>query len=314
MTNARALLPTDLLSIVARSRSAYRNEAWTRERLGADESARALGMVLDQFLAFARGRNAWVSTRRGLLQGLIGARQRLGRQAWEIDYLIDATPSQEAVAALLDCAITQAGRAGAEKLFLRLTTGSDLLPAVREAGFMPYQEEVLYARGYGHDPEGEEVPVRPVSASDSYLLYRLYSLALPEATRRSEAATFSEWHAAQERRWLRNGVELLSEKDGEISGYIRAARLPQGVLVEVLMRDTALDQARGMVAAAVKAVDAPGAPLFVIVPRAAEGLARRVEESGFSVRQDFVCLVKRTTRPITMPKLLPVIAENAVGV
>jgi hypothetical protein len=213
---------------------------------------------------------------------------------------------------LLDCAVAEAGRGGAEKMFLRLSAGSDLLAPVREAGFMPYQEEVLYARGYGRDPEGEVVPLRPVVASDSYLLYRLYNAALPEATRRNEAATFGEWHAAQERRWLRNGVQLLSEKDGEVSGYIRAARLPQGVLVELLMRDNALDQARGMLAAAAKAVDAAGAPLFVIVPRVAEGLMRRIEDSGFSARGDYVCFVRRTTRPITMPKLLPAI-ENAVG-
>ncbi|MPZ47733.1 MAG: hypothetical protein GEU75_00175 [Dehalococcoidia bacterium] len=313
MTDARPLLPIDIVSLVAYRGHSFRNEAWTRERLGADESARTLGMVLDQFLAFARGRNAWISARRGRLQGLVGARQRGGRQAWEVDYLIDTTPGREAAPELLECAIAETGRAGAEKLFLRLSAGSALLPAAREAGFMTYQEEVLYARGYSHDPGGEAASLRAVNPSDSYFLYRLYNLATPETTRRHEAATFSEWHAAQERRWLRNGVQLVAEHKGEVAAWVRAARLPQGVVAEVTVSESGLDHARGVVAAAATALDAAGSPLFVIVPRPAESLCRRLEEGGFSPRQDFVCLMRRTTRPLELPALKPVAVKNAVG-
>jgi hypothetical protein len=271
-------------------------------------------MVLDQFLAFAKGRNAWVSVHRGRLQGLVGARQRGARQAWEIDYLIDATAGHEAVVSLLECATAETGRSGAEKLFLRLSADSNLLPAVREAGFIPYQEEVLYARGYARDLGNGGTTLRPVNPSDSYLLYRLYNQETPEATRRLEAATFSEWHASQERRWLRNGVQMLDERNGEILVSIKAARLPQGLVVEVMATPAGLDETDSLLAAAAEAVEAGGAPVFVVVPRTSEALGRRLEQGGFTNREEFICLMRRTTRPIALPKLTPAIVENAVGV
>src|SRR6266487_1286955 len=97
VTDARAILPTDLLALVSYNGRSYHNQAWTRERIGAADATPTLGLVLDQFLAFAKGRSAWISVRRQRLQGLVGARQRGGRVAWEIDYLIDATPDHEAI-------------------------------------------------------------------------------------------------------------------------------------------------------------------------------------------------------------------------
>jgi hypothetical protein len=271
-------------------------------------------MMLDQFFAFARGRNAWIITRRGRLQGLAGVRQRGGREAWEVDYLIDATRDQRAAAELLECAVAETGGRGAQKLFLRLNHDSGLLGAAKQAGFMPYQEEVLYVRGYSRDPEAGTAALRPVVPSDNYVLFRLYSQAIPEVARRSEAATFGEWHAAQERRWLRNGVQLVAEENGNATAWIRASRLPQGVVAEVLVGDTALDETRNLVAAAAQAVDAGGAPLFVIVPSSAEAVMRRLEDAGFVRRQEFVCLMRRTTRPLALPRLNPAVAKNAVGV
>src|SRR3990172_1692326 len=84
---ARPVLPTDLLALVTYQGRSYRNEAWPRERVGAAESQRPLGLVLDKFLAFSRGRSAWISVRRQRLRGLVGARRRGSRQAWEVDYL-----------------------------------------------------------------------------------------------------------------------------------------------------------------------------------------------------------------------------------
>lgn len=314
MEEPRSVLPTDLLALVSYAGRSYRNEAWTRERVGAEESQNTLGMVLDQFLAFARGRSAWISVRRQRLQGLVGARRRGGRQAWEIDYLIDATPRHEVVSGLLDCAIGEVGRGGAEKLFLRLATDSELLPVIREAGFIPYQEEVLYARAGRPDAETPDMGLRTVAPSDAYLLYRFYNLTTPESTRRSEAATYNEWHAAQERHWLgKNAVQLVQEEKGEVLAWAKAARLHQGVALELMVGEGAMAQTQDVVEAAIKAVEPNGAPVFTLIPRTAESLARRVEAAGFEPRDEFVCLMRRTTRPQALPKLVPAIAKNAVG-
>ena len=310
---ARPVLPTDLLALVTYQGRSYRNEAWPRERVGAAESQRPLGLVLDKFLAFSRGRSAWISVRRQRLRGLVGARRRGSRQAWEVDYLIDATPAQDAVVGLLECAIAEVGRAGAEKLFLRLAADSELLPVVLDAGFIAYQEETLYARAARPEAEPALTALRPVQPADSYLLFRLYNATTPESTRRAEAATFGEWHAAQERRWLKNGAQLLREEGGEVRAWARAARLPPGVAVDLLVDEQALPETASLVAAAVCAVAGQGAPVFALVPRTATGIASRLEEAGFEARGEFVCFMRRTTRPQSLPKLTPAIARNAVG-
>lgn len=313
VTDARTLLPTDLLALVSYNGRSYRNEAWTRERIGAEESQHTLGLVLDSFLAFAHGRSAWISVRRQRLQGLVGARRRGARQAWEIDFLIDATRGQEAVPGLLDCAIAEVGRSGAEKLFLRLACDSDLLPVVREAGFMTVQEEVLFTKT---SPvlAVADADVRPALPSDSYPLYRLYNAALPESTRRMEAATFAEWHAAQERRWLKNGVQLVCERDGEIKASARAARLPQGIALDLMVDAVALLDTGSIVASAVKAVDGDPAPIYALVPASSLAVGRRLEDAGFIASKDFVSLMRRTTRPLALPKkLMPAIVKS-IGV
>jgi hypothetical protein len=198
-------------------------------------------------------------------------------------------------------------------VFLRLASDSALFEVVREAGFLPVQEEVLYTKTTPLNTEGD-LELRPALPSDSYLLYRLYNVALPETTRRLEAATFAEWHAAQERRWLKNSAELVSEKDGEIKALARAARLPQGVVLDLLVDDGALADTASLVAAAAKAVDGEDAPIFTLVPAGSESLARRLEDAGFAPSQEFVSLMRRTTRPLRLPKKLVPAMAKTVGV
>jgi hypothetical protein len=315
MNEPRPVLPTDLLALATYKGRSYRNEAWTRERLGAEETQPALSLVLDQFLAFARGRSAWISVHRQRLQGLVGARKRGGKQAWEIDYLIDATPGNDITTELLERALADVGLNGAEKLFLRVAADSDLLPVVRQTGFLPYQEETLYSRGPIFEVGKPAADLRPVVPADAYLLYRFYNQTRPETVRRQESATFNEWHAAQESQWLKGGVQLVEESEGSISAWVRAARLPQGVGLDLAVSEAATQSTQAIINAALEAVGAGGLPVFILVPHSAESLAGQIEGSGFEARQDFVSLMRRTTRTQSLPlKVVPAIAETAVGV
>src|SRR5262249_48706455 len=127
MSVGRPLLPTDLLALVTTSTHSYANEAWVRERVAGDNPALTLATAFEHVLAFARGRSAWISAERGRLRGLISARRRGGRQAWELDYLVDATRDHRAINALLECALTDTARNGGEKVFVRLAAESPLL-------------------------------------------------------------------------------------------------------------------------------------------------------------------------------------------
>jgi hypothetical protein len=313
LSEARHALPTDLLALMTYNGRSNPNAAWPRERLGAaGERALPLGAAFDQFLAFARDHNAWISVQRQRLRGLVGVRPRGARQAWELDCLIDATPTLQALAGLLDGAVGDIGRAGAEKLFLRLAADSDLLPAVIETGFIPFREDMLYAR-VGLPNVQPSVSLRPMNPGDSYLVYRLYTAVTPESTRRCEAVTFSEWHASQELRWLRKGVQLVNDADGNIEAVVRAARLSQGILVDLLVTDEAGDSTALLIRAGVEAVQGTNLPVFVLAPSRSR-LASQLEAAGFDSQGEYVSLLRRTTRLMTMPKLTPAIAKTAIGV
>ena len=314
VADARALLPTDLLALVAHgSSSSYENQAWPRERLGTEETQPTLSVLRDQLLAFGRQRSAWVSVKRQKLQGLVGTRHRGGRLAWEIDYLVDCGADEGTISDLLTRAVQAAGEERAEKLFLRLTSDSGLFSAAREAGFVPYQEEVLY--GLEGDFDATPADCRPATAADSYPLFRLYTACTPEPVRRHEAVTFAEWQAGMERRWLRNSVHLVSERNGAIEAQVRASRLAQGVLFDLMLCPNTAADASGMMAAALRSLDGgTQGPMLALVPATSEGLARRLEDAGFRVVGAYTSLVHRTARPFALPKAVPAVAKNAIGV
>jgi hypothetical protein len=314
VSTVRTLLPTDLPALLTHPGLSSENEAFPRERLGAGEAQATLHVVRDQLRAFARQRSAWVSMRRQRLQGLVGARQRGGSAAWEIDYLLDATTGRSVAADLLEYAVAQAGKDGAHKIFLRLPNPSDLLQPAIESGFIAYQEETLYRRGSPLDTKDSPDGLRSAAAADSYPLFRLYCAATPEPTRRVEAATFEEWHAAQERHWHKNGVDLVIEAESRLHARVQACRLPQGLMLDLMLDADAVTDVTRLVGAAVAAAGSPEEPVLVLLPQAAEGIARRLLDAGFSADADYISLVKRTTKPLALPRKVPVVAKNAIGV
>lgn len=312
---ARALQPTDLLALVAPgSGASYENQAWPRERLGTHEVQPTLKVLRDQLLAFGNRRNSFVSVKRQRVTGLVGTRHRGGRQAWEIDYLVDRGAGERVLGDLMTQAVQGAGEAGAEKLFVRLRRESTLVTSAREAGFVPYQEEMLYA--LEGRLEADAIECRPATPADSYPLFRLYTASTPEPIRRHEAVTYAEWQAGMEDRWARNGVHLVQERDGALRAAVRVSRLEQGVMFELTLSTDAIADAIGLIAAGHKAIDGANAlgPMLVLVASSDEGVARRLEDAGFRVTGEYVSLVHRTTRPLTLPKAVPAVAKNVVGV
>jgi hypothetical protein len=318
VADARALLPTDLLALVrilpGKDSSSYENQAWPRERLGTQEAQPTLSVLRDQLLAFGKQRSTWVSVRHQKLQALVGTRHRGGRRALEIDYLVDCGADDSVLAELLTRAVEAAAEEGGEKVFLRLEADSDLLGPAREAGFIAYQEEVLYHLERKLD--APPVACRAATPADSYPLFRLYTACTPEPVRRHEAVTYAEWQAGMERRWLKNSVQLVVERDGEIRAHVRASHLPQGVLLDLLLRPESEPESAGIVATALQAMGSgvPACPKLALVPSNSEGIARRLEEAGFRAVGEYISLVRRTTRPMALPKTVPAVAKNAVGV
>jgi len=126
--------------------------------------------------------------------------------------------------------------------------------------------------------------------------------------------TFGEWHAAQERRWLKSGgVELVQHRDGQLSAWASAARLPWGTLVCLTADTTAASEAEAIVTAAGSRAG-NGQPLYVLVSHDDETIARRLEEAGFAARREFIDMVRRTTVLKSLPVRVAAVAPNAVRV
>jgi len=309
MTLVRAARPTDLVALVSFDGRVYPNEAKTRERMGKTNSApHPLERALEQWFSFATGCHTWISVKGATLRGLISARRR-SSHIWEIDCLINAAEDDSTVCiGLLEQALRDAGRAGVEKVFLRLTSDSAILPIARKAGFIEYLRENLYSSPSPKSTDGvaaEDAPhLRKALRSDQHALYQLYSAVVPEPVRQVEAMTFSEWRAVQDRRWLVGRVsQLVIERDGQIRGWVSAAgdtdigRLdlmasPKEPGLETLL-DSALRQLAGR------------EWVHTIVPTYATALAAALQRRGFQKGAEYSVLAKSTTTAVKAAQLAP---------
>jgi hypothetical protein len=91
---ARTVLPTDLVALVSYDGRVYANEAMTRDRIGTGDSPHPIETAFEQWFSFATGRHTWISVKGPTLRGLVSARKRGSKLAWEIDCLINAADAE----------------------------------------------------------------------------------------------------------------------------------------------------------------------------------------------------------------------------
>ena len=222
MTSARTPLPTDLVALVSFDGRVYENEAKPLDRLGLEDRTRPLENALEQWFSFATGKQTWVSTHGATIRGLISARRRAKRSAWEIEVLIDASEDDAVAPSLFSRMTAGVLKQGAERVFLRLASDSALREEARSAGFFRYSTETLYRRAAEHwRPHGDpDLALRTKGKTDAFGLYQLYNRTVPANVRAIEGATFREWQASQEK-WGGRCTDLLVEDDGVITSWIR---------------------------------------------------------------------------------------------
>ncbi len=316
MTNVHTVRPTDLVALVAYDGRVYRNEALTRDRIGTETSPHPLETALEQWFSFATGRHTWISAKGTTLRGLVSARRRGSRAAWEVDCLIDAAEDDGAVlASLLDRLVSDAGRARAHKVFMRVASGCQVAETACRCGFTPNFSEWLLARTREEgtarsrsseaSQQGPGSDLRPWCSADAYGTFRLYNRWTPEAVRRVEGATFREWLAARERVSPARGTrQWVMERDGGIVGWLRVAA--DGELGRFdLMADPIAPELMEQLVDVTLARLREQTALYTLVPEFAPALRQRLQERGFVDRGQFVVLARQTARPVRVPKLAP---------
>ena len=310
MTCARAVRPTDLVALVSFDGRVFPNEAKTRERIGRTDSApHPLERALEQWFSFATGCHTWISIKGATLRGLVSARRRGASCAWELDCVINAAEDDDSVClGLLEQSLKEAGRLGVEKVFLRLSVDSQVLPMARRLGFVEYQREMLFSASSPttptHNHEGLP-PFRKVMSSDAFALFELYLASIPEAARRAEAATFSEWKASQERSWLVGRVsQQVAHREGQVVAWLRSAGNGECVHFDLLVRpsephpEALLDVALEHFA---------GKRVLTLVPKSGGHLSHALLKRGFESGPEYSALVRRTAVTASAPQLAPAI-------
>jgi hypothetical protein len=324
---ARPLRPTDLpvlASLWARGKlplsggeaATFCNEAHVWERLGLREhSLSALGgleRALRQWAPIGGDRLTWVARRGLAVRGLASARQRGRRSAWEVDHLIVASGEESTGASLLEELTRGLGRAGVEKVFIRLDAQSHVMDVARSAGFFPYLKEQLWrleqvSQGFDCPP----LPMRLRTAADLLPLFQLYNVSVPAAVRRCEALTLREWAAMQERGRCQH---LVLEKDadarsGRVAAWLRLARHDGAgcfALLASRRQDAPLDS---LLATAMHYLRGRR-PIFCLVPEYERMLAARLADLGFQPVAEYALLANRLVRPIEEAAPVPAGAQQ----
>jgi hypothetical protein len=312
MTRPRPARPTDIVPLVAFDGRVFANEAHPWDRLGCSAAGpHVLGSAIEQWFSFATGRRTWVSVQGQTVRGVVSARKRGTRFAWEIDTLIAADEDVEGVGLMLfDQAVAGAARAGVQKLFLRLGAGSNLLPVAHRAGFVSFARETLLRLDAPHptDAPPPRIALRPQEKGDAYALYQLYTRATPPDTRRVEAATFQEWLAAQEDRSRGRGrLSLIGEHQSRALAWVRASREAELGRVDLLVHPEIWPETEALLAAGLSALRAEH-PALCLVREEAAPVRERLQRAGFAAVGDYVCLAKRLALPVRAlrPRRVPV--------
>ena len=293
MSRARYPLPTDLVALIAHDGRVYPNEAKTWDRMGMGNGGpHPLGTALEQWLSFATGKHTWVSVRGATIRGLVSARRRAKRTAWEVDCLINADEDRSVARSLLERMVAGTAKEGAERIFLRLAAESPMVEIARSVGFFTYAQETLYRADEPAPTPDPGLPLRPASKADAFGIYQLYSAVTPANVRAIEGATFREWQAAREP-WGGNPSDLVLEEDGIITGWLRLLRGNESrfsMLIHPQRRDaeafleTALARLKG------------SRPVLCLAPSRGESLSRQLGSLAFSPGEDYVGMAKRTAR------------------
>jgi hypothetical protein len=308
VSRARYPLPTDIVALVSFDGRVYPNEAHPWDRLGLNEHTHALEEAIEQWFSFATGKQTYVNVRGATIRGLITARHRGKRTAWEVEVLIDADEDKNVISSLFSRMLSGITRLGAERVFIRLDAASPLVRSARDAGFFPYQPQVLYQRRGKQRGKAPEVPWRTREKQDLHGIFQLYLHTVPANVRAIEGVTFKEWQAALEP-WGGRVTDLVVEEDGAIAAWARVLPGQTGRLT--LLSTTRAYSLDDLIVSATARLS-KSTEVLTLVPEYDAGLSAAFERAGFVPAGNYNLMAKRLVR--TAEELAPEPATTAVPV
>lgn len=239
---------------------------------------------------------------------------------WQLDALLVRDPEDgAALDAVLRRGVTDAGSAGARRVFAHIESDVTIDAALRRSGFVSYQTESIFMLHDG--PTGASRPshVRRAQAADAWGIHQLYLELVPRQVQYAEAMTSRRWDNPQA---LRPGARRASgwviEDHGRIRAHARVSTLedPRVVRLDILidphLRALTPDL---IVTAAAEARNLHGVPCVVAVPGYTQELSQPLQDIGFFHVGDQTAWVCYTTVParsyiVAVDTRVPVSAET----
>ena len=252
------------------------------------------------------------------LGGLVSAKMRNGQRVWEVDHLYLSSRSSNspttdagnwahgdsAALELLEQLIEGVGWRSGERIFLRLSPNSPIIPLARRVGFFPYfREDLLEGWGGRTTSEGNETApdLRQGRSQDQFALFQLFCAATPARLRQVLGLTFDQWRDAQERP-SKGGEERVTEHQGRINGWLRLSRWEGATEGELLTHPDHPDLLPSLLRVALAR---PGWQRWW-VPDYQERLANHLRSNDFQHVAQYTMFIKTVAAPVSSPGMAPV--------
>ncbi len=304
----RSANPLDLASLLLLQARACPNEARSRHALMVGgHRALPYGALLREWLWRKADRRAWLLARRGMAAGVIVVRRRMGPTAWEVGWFQAARGDGHTFSEMLEAATQATGELGAQKLFLRLRTGSPFEAAVRAAMFCPLVSEDVYVRraaGEASDAPPASAALRAASEADEFPLYHLYQSVVPAPAREAEGMTAGQWREGLDlpRGW-RWEDGLVLEREGAVAGWAAVSEGRRSAMLHCLVGAQGLDGAEALIRAALAKTRASRGVACALAGYQ-QALARPLEAQGFQKAASQVLYVRHVTVRVREPEIV----------
>ena len=262
----------------------------------------------------------------GELCALLAVRTQERRFRWDVIAVAAGSPRLDANervcvelwTAMLEYAIRGAGESGAKRLFASCHDDSPARESLRNVGFDAYSQYAVLNGCVEASLIALPAGMRPQEDSDVWSIHQLYHQTTPRAVQFAEALTSTAWELPTRLPWLRGGLQrpsttafVLETLDG-IEGYCRIVQTSRRAVATLLVSDGCRDRAAGLVnASALHAGIRRNMALDIVIPGYMGDLVTRLEDLGFSVRDERIALVRHTTVPaLVQTRLVHAHAES----
>jgi len=250
------------------------------------------------------------SPEEGNLRGLGQVKRRRDRSEGDIVCLAPSLEEGEKAPLvwqeLLEHICIGGGEWGMLRLFAKLVRDdSQEAQVFQGAGFCTYTQELIFRldRLPAHLSAPQEVPLRPQTAGDAWVLQRLYSSVVPPLVQQAEGLAKEDW--AVNHRWggpRRRGYIL--EEGGELLGCIRFTLGRRCHWLRMLLGHGARERAEELVRWGLALLSAQRpASVYCSIRGYEEDLRATLERNGFQYQTAQYLLMKHLAVPVRQRRL-----------